>query len=342
MIKNTAALIKNDLAIAFKNRTIFLILFIPLFAVLSLRLVDQPNAAFHAMRIGIIRNENYPSAVMKSVRSARKLFTVITVGSGEEGKKKLRERELDGVLIRNKSGAKALELLVLRKESFQTLGIVSGFTALQRSAEGKSADWISDIRSLHEGGMQKQTLPVWVLMSVLLVGFIIMPAQVAEEKEKKLLLGLLQTPMREIEWVLAKLFTGMILSFTAVLLLHALGGFDLGEASSYFLFLAAGSFCFSSFGIFLGFLCANQASARTLGVLFYLPFMFPAALANFSQKLSAIAPILPSYQFYGPVRAILLEGGRISSFPLEWIYLLLLGVFAGMISIRLIKIRWLM
>jgi ABC-2 type transport system permease protein len=342
MIKNTAALIKNDLAIAFKNRTVYLILFIPLFAVLSLKLVDPPNQAFHAMRIGIIRNENYPSAVLKSIRSADRSFTISLVGNEAEGKKKLKTRELDGILTNSRKGTKYLTLLVLDKGSLQTLAIVSGFTALQRSAESKSANWLTYIKPLQEGGFQKHTLPTWVLMSVLLVGLIIMPAQVAEEKEKKLLLGLLQTPMREIEWVLAKLCLGMILTFTAVLLLHLLGGFDLGETLSYLLFLAAGSFCFSSFGIFLGFLCANQASARTLGVLFYLPLMFPAALSDVSQKLSAVAPIFPSYQLYGPVRSILLEGGRIASFPWEWIYLLLVGVFACMLSIRLIKLRWLM
>lgn len=251
MIRNIAALIKNDLAIAFKNKSVYLILFIPLFAVLSLKLVDPPKETGHMTRI-------------------------------------------------------------------------------------------SDVKPLHEGGIQKHTLPTWVLMSVLLVGFIIMPSQVAEEKEKKLLLGLLQTPMRETEWVLAKVFLGMILTFAAVFLLHALGGFDLGQASSYLLFLAAGGFCFSSFGIFLGFLCASQASARNLGVLFYLPLMLPAALSDFSQKLSVVAPVFPSYQFFAPVRSILLKGGNVSDFPLELIFLLLLGLTACLISIRLIKLRWLM
>jgi ABC-2 type transport system permease protein len=264
------------------------------------------------------------------------------VGSEVEGKKKLKEKTLEGLLIKAKNGAERLDVLVLNKESPQTLAIISGFTVLQRSAEGKSAAWLSDLKALHDGGIQKRSLPIWVLMSVLLVGLIIMPAQVAEEKEKKLLLGLLQTPMREVEWVLAKVLVGMVLTFTAVLLLHLLGGFDLGEMPSYFLFLGAGSFCFSSLGIFLGFLCGSQASARTLGVLFYLPLMVPAALADLSQKLSAVAPCLPSYQFYGPVRSILLEGGRISGFPLEWIYLLLLGAAACLIAIRLMKRRWLM
>ncbi len=300
MIKNILVLIKNDIAISFKNRSIYLILFIPLFAVMSLKMVDPSNYASRAVRIGIVQNEYYPSVIMKSIRSAGRLFTVTTVSDEKEGVKKLKDRELDGILTRAKNGT--LGLIVVKKESFQALAILSNVAVLQRSAEGRSSSWISEIRSLQEGGIQKQALPTWVLMSVLLVGFIIMPAQVAEEKEKKLLLGLLQTPMQELEWVFAKLFAGMIMTFAAVILLHLMGGFGFGDISSYFLFLLAGSFCFCAFGIFLGFLCGSQASARTLGVLFYLPFMFPSALSDFSQKLSAVAPLLPSYQFYGPVK----------------------------------------
>ncbi|MFH1684160.1 MAG: ABC transporter permease [Candidatus Margulisiibacteriota bacterium] len=342
MIRNTAALVWNDLAIAFKNRSIYLIIFIPLFAVLSLRLVDQPGDVVRVMRIGIIRQENYPSPIITSLKSANKLFAITVVGNEADGKKKLSKGELDAILTKAKNGTDTLELVVSKKESAQTLALVSGLSALQRSAESKSANWISKIKPLHEGGIQKQTLPTWVLMSVLLVGLIIMPAQVAEEKEKKLLLGLLQTPMRESEWVAAKLLVGMVLTFAAVLLLHLLGGFDFGETFSYCLFLAAGSFCFSSLGIFLGFLCGSQASARTLGVIFYLPLMVPAALADFSHGLSVVAPFLPSDQFFGPIRSIILEGGRISSFPGEWLYLFLLGAAACLLSIRLMKKRWLM
>ena len=181
-------------------------------------------------------------------------------------------------------------------------------------------------------------------MLVLLVGFIILPAQVAEEKEKKLLLGLLQTPIREMEWLLAKVFLGMTLVGIAALILHLLGkfGFDLDGGISYMAFLIAGSFCFSSFGILLGFLCRSQASARTLGVLFYLPHLLPSALSDFSQQLSTVAPLLPSYQFYGPIKSILLEGGNLSRFSPEWLYLFLVGLFACLFSYFLMKKRWLM
>jgi len=169
-----------------------------------------------------------------------------------------------------------------------------------------------------------------------------MPAQVAEEKEKKLLLALLQTPMREIEWLAAKVLSGMILILTAVLTLHLIGLFNPGNVMSYAAFIVAGSFCFSSYGIFLGFLCRNQASARTLGVIFYLPHLLPSALSEYSQKLTAAAPFLPSYRLYEPIKFILLNDGRISQLYPDCLYLLGVGMSAFLFSYLLIKKRWLM
>lgn len=342
MIRNIVTLTLNDLAIAFKNKTIYLILFIPFFVFFSLKLVDREDANLKKINIGLIQKEMYAPVILQTIKSADRVFTVSRVSNEEEGKRWLKEKKLDGLLLRSEKEQNSLVLVVLKKESLLTLAIVESFSALQKAAEGNSINWISDIKPLQEDGMQKQTLPTWILMLVLLVSFIIMPAQVAEEKEKKLLLALLQTPMREIEWLIAKLFLGMILIFIAVLSLHLLGNFGFGNILSYLAVIGVGSFCFSSYGIFLGFLCRNQASARTLGVIFYLPHLLPSALSDFSQKLTAVAPFLPSYQFYEPVKSILLEEGRISNLSLEWIYLLLVGLLTFFFSYLLMKKRWLM
>ncbi len=342
MIRNIITLTLNDLAIAFKNKTIYLIFFIPLFVFLSLKVVDQKDENFQKIKIGLIQKEKYSPVIIKSIKAADKVFAISWLSNEEEGKRWLKEKKIDGILIKSEKEPQSLELLVLTKASFQTLAIVESFSALQIAVEGDSKNWISDIKPLQDSGIQKQTLPTWILMLVLLVSFIIIPAQVAEEKEKKLLLGLLQTPMREFEWLLAKLFLGMILIHLAVIFLHLLGKFEFGNSLSYVAFIGVGSFCFSSFGIFLGFLCRNQASARTLGVLFYLPLLLPSALSDFSQKLNTVAPLLPSYQFYEPIKAILLEGGRISNFSLEWICLFLVGLLTYFLSYYLMKKRWLM
>ncbi len=342
MLRNIITLTLNDLAIAFKNKTIFLIIFIPFFVFFSLKLVDMSAAEFKKINIGLIQTETYAPAILQTITSADNLFTVYRVSGEDEGSRWLKEKKIDGLLVRSDKEKGSVVLVVLKKESLQTLSIVESFSALQKAAEGKGLNWISDIKTLQEGGIQQQTLPTWILMLVLLVGFIIMPAQVAEEKEKKLLLALLQTPMREIEWLSAKVLSGMVLILAAVLSLHLMGAFSPGNIPSYVAFIVVGSFCFSSYGIFLGFLCRNQASARTLGVMFYLPHLLPSALSDFSQKLTAVAPFLPSYQFYEPIRSILLDDGRIANLSLEWIYLLAVGAAAFFFAYLLMKKRWLM
>jgi ABC-2 type transport system permease protein len=136
----------------------------------------------------------------------------------------------------------------------------------------------------------------------------------------------------------------MILIATASLLFHLLVTFELtpGGGLSYVVFLLAGGFCFSSFGILVGFLCRTQASARTLGVVFYLPHLLPSALADFSEKLNSVAPLLPSYQLYLPIKSILLEGGGLADFPLQLLALFGTGLLASFLSYRLMKRRWLM
>ncbi len=344
MIRHVVTLTLNDLAIAFKNKTLLLIFFIPLFVFFSLELVDKTDADFHKIKIGLLKKESYSPGMVQSIQSADQIFTTFWVSDKEEGKRWLKDKKVDGVLAPSVIEPQSMELIVLTKASFQTLAIVESVTALQNAFEGNNKNWISGIRPLQDSGIQKQMLPTWVLMLALLVGFIILPAQVAEEKEKNLLLGLLQTPIHETEWLLAKLFLGMILFGFAVIFLHLLGGFDfdLGSGASYGAFLFAGGFCFSSVGIFLGFLCRNQASARTLGVLFYLPNLLPSALSDFSQTLSTVAPLFPSYQFYGPIKSILLEGGRLSAFPLDWIYLFSVGLGASLLSCLFMRKRWLM
>jgi ABC-2 type transport system permease protein len=342
MMRNILVLAFNDLAIAFKNKTFFLILFIPLFVFASLKLVDGANTEASKIRIGLVQNHAYPPEITRSVRTAENIVEVTWVKDEAEGARLLKEHKIDGVLTEDEKVHGSLALLVLKKESPRTIAIVQSFSALQKAAEGSGPDWITDINSLHEGGIQRQTLPTWILMLVLLIGFIILPAQVAEEKEKKLLLALLQTPIHEIQWLIAKLILGMTLIITALLFLHMLGQFGPVNPFDYIAFILVGSFCFSAYGIFLGFLCRNQASARTLGVIFYLPHLLPSAMSDVSQKLTSVAPFLPSYQLYEPLQTILLGDGNLANMSFDWIYLFLLGSLMFYLSYLLMKRRWLM
>lgn len=342
MIRNLLVLTINDLAIAFKNKTIYLILFIPLFVFMVLNFIDQTDVDPGPTRLGLIQDHGYTPEILQSITAAENLFELSWVEHEQEGREVLKAKTIDGLLLVSPLEADSLTLLVLKKESVQTLAIVERLAALQKAVEGANPNWLGAIETPYSADLQQQTLPTWILMIVLLIGFIILPAQVAEEKEKKLLLALLQTPIHELQWLLAKVLTGMILTLIAILVLHLLGGFGVDHLFDYLGFLVAGAFCFSAYGILLGFLCRSQASARTLGVVFYLPHLLPSAFSDFSQQLSMVAPLLPSYQLYAPLKSILLEDGRLATMSFEWVYLVLVGLFTFYLAYVLMKKRWLM
>jgi len=89
-------------------------------------------------------------------------------------------------------------------------------------------------------------------------------------------------------------------------------------------------------------LCRTQATARTLGVLLYIPLLIPSALSDFSVKLNKLAAFVPSYQLYNPLKSILLENSGLLYYSRQWIFLFLLGASAFIFSHTLMKRRWLM
>lgn len=342
MIRNIAILVANDLAVAFRNKTLCLVLFVPIFVFSVLILVDGEGAS-KTLRIGLLENRDYPADLLHGLQSAGQAFAISWLPDEGEGRRWLKGKKGDGVLVPLESEPR-VAVLVTERTSPRTIAMVEGLTEVQRALEDGRHNWVSEIRVLYAGGIERQMAPTWILMLILLVGFIVLPMQVAEEKEKRLVLGLMQTPLGEAEWLTAKICLGMILIALAALLFHLMAGwaFDLGVGPAYIAFIVAGGFCFSAFGILVGSLCRTQASARTLGVICYLPHLLPSSLSDFSQTLSMAAPFFLSHEFYVPTRSILLEGMALSDFQPQWVALIAAGMLAALLSLRLIKKRWLM
>jgi ABC-2 type transport system permease protein len=343
MIRTVITLLTHDLAVAFKNKTLYLIICIPLFVYATLTLVDPTDIRIAGVKIALLRTESYAPIVLESIKRAPDQFDVHWVSDEGEARRLLKKHEVDGILMHDGGDASRLMLTVVRQASVETLTIMQRLSALQTAAEGGGSSWIAAVRPLQTSSIKQQTLPTWILMMVLLVSFIVLPTQVAEEKEKQLLLGWMQTPVRESEWLVSELAYGIVLMFASVAALQLMCGEpSCAHGVSYLAMLFAGGFCFAALGICLGLLCRNQASARTLGVLCYLPLLLPAALSDMSQELGSIAPLLPSYHFYEPIRSMLLEDSGLGGFTRAWISLVVIGLLACLASHCLLKKRWLM
>ena len=342
-MKNIFILTINDFLCTLRNKSFYLVFFIPAFLFVTFHVLDRNHSDFNKIKIGLKIKSTYSPKIIKALQLAKKNIELAWVNDANQGETFLKEHQVHGLLEESKGGGKdQLALVVLNKDSPQTLAIVEILSRLQNTVEKNNPRWITEVRSVREGQIQKQTLPTWILMVVLLVAFIILPAQVAEEKEKKLILALLQTPIHEAQWIAAKILLGLFLALISILLLQIFSEVMPVHFFAYIGFILVGSYCFSAFGIFLGFMCRNQASARTLGVVFYLPLIVPAALSDFSQKMKGFLPFIPSTQFYEPLQTIIFEEVGSTHLIFSWLYLFLVGSGFSWLSYWLMKKRWLM
>ena len=115
-MRNILILVFNDLAIAFKNKTFFLILFIPLFIFVTLNLIDRPNAEADKIKIGLVQDYAYAPEITGSIKAAGKLMEVTWVQNEADGVRLLKEHKIDGILTGDKKVPGSLALLVLKKE----------------------------------------------------------------------------------------------------------------------------------------------------------------------------------------------------------------------------------
>jgi hypothetical protein len=76
--------------------------------------------------------------MIQSLQSADRVFAVSWFPNEEEGKRWLKERNGDGILVPSGKTAEDCALIVLAKDSFQTVAIVEGVTGLQRALEGRT------------------------------------------------------------------------------------------------------------------------------------------------------------------------------------------------------------
>jgi hypothetical protein len=100
-----------------------------------LKLVDgnEPNA--QKIKIGLLERGNYPPAMIQSLQSADRVFVVSWHPNEEEGKRWLKDRNGDGILVPSGKEAEGCALIVLAKASFQTVAIFEGVSGLQRALE---------------------------------------------------------------------------------------------------------------------------------------------------------------------------------------------------------------
>lgn len=114
-MKNTLVLTLNDLAIAVKNKTLLLVLFIPIFVFVALNLVDSTDAEVSVINIGMLQDQVYTAEMTQAIKAAHKSIAVTWLHNKEQGLRLLKEQQIDGLVSRHDDNPASLTVLVLKR-----------------------------------------------------------------------------------------------------------------------------------------------------------------------------------------------------------------------------------
>lgn len=137
-------------------------------------------------------------------------------------------------------------------------------------------------------------LPMLILMSMGMIGFIALPLSFVEEKEKGTLNALMLTPLSTSELILGKTIFSLCLIFITVSLILLLNNRMTGNLGFLFTFVLLGSLTSIFVGLAISAITKSQASVNAIGTTLFLFFQLIPNLQKSSDSIKSIAAFFPS------------------------------------------------
>lgn len=168
-------------------------------------------------------------------------------------------------------------------------------------------------------------ISLWLAITIAMIGIVVMSGDLAEEKDNKTLEGIYIAPISNQLFLSSKIISGTILALiTAIIILI----FNLFIESSLTInslllilpILLAGALIFNIIGIIIGLKSKSQSSARSLATIIYFLIVFPGLLATFSPAFEFVGRITPTYY--------LIRGLQLKNIPTNLVFLL---IFTGIL-----------
>lgn len=142
------------------------------------------------------------------------------------------------------------------------------------------------------------SIPLWVMMTAVLIGILILPITLAAEKEKKTLDAILVSPTSENDIVFGKLLFGLSLTLgMSLIVLYLNHGFT-GNVAATLAFTVLGASAFTGLGLLVASFMNNYYSATTIPSIVALPLFMAPMLGLMSDQFAAISKLSPSTHMY--------------------------------------------
>ncbi|MGM0445432.1 MAG: ABC transporter permease [Bacillota bacterium] len=320
------SVISKDMKEFFRNKTIIIVIMLPLLASLFFLVIEDAglNKEFNLGLVDEI-NSDFNQFVSNNIAN----LNLINFNELENAHKEV-GNNIDGIIE------------ISSKDNFNIYldaSNTNSYFFLQNQIEQIIDNYLNiepqyslQVTPLNQIEGRLNFLPIWLTITITMIGVLIISGNLAEEKENKTMDAVYIAPAHNYLFLVGKILSGVILStFTALIMLFINGFYRQPISNIIVVFIAVflGSLVFNVIGLIIGAVSETQSSARSIGTVIYFPLLFPTLIYNLSEITELIAKFFPTYYLFQVINNLLSIDVNYSRI---WYDLFILGIFAVVLS----------
>lgn len=306
-------LLRKDLKESLQNRTALIVIFLPLFASLMFSVVNSQQLVRN-FEIGITGQkssslqqfvaDNYSNIKFKSYRQ----FTA--------GKRDAAAGKIDALIVYEQGQTNSNDHYQIYLDSRDTINffiLKENITDLLQQYYKLDNQLNLEFAPVTEFDSVSSILPIWITVTITMIGLMLISGSLAKEKDNKTLAALLVTRVNIWQLIAAKSLLAVILSLITAFLMGLLNNLLAVGFASILLFILTvflAALTFSALGLLIAFISGSQAATRSISTIIYFPIIFPALIADLSPLTQKLASFFPSYYLYQALDKLLVYRGN--------------------------------
>ena len=300
-IKIIFLLIKKDIKESLKNRTALMIIMLPLFASLMFSLVSSQQLVRN-FELAVSGPES--EELVSFINSNFKNFKIEKYPNIKAGKEATAAGSIDAAINYDPDPENIEDRYQIYLDSRDTINffiLKENISQLLSSYHNLNSGPQFNFNSASEVKVSSSILPVWLTVTITMIGLMLISASLSEEKDNKTLAALLVTKANIYQVIIAKSLFAWILVLITSTLMGALNGvlvIGFNRLLSAFIIISAASFVFSGLGLIISLFSKSQSSSRSISTVIYFPIIFPALVADVSPLTQRLALFFPTHYLY--------------------------------------------
>jgi len=339
-IKIIFLLVKKDLKESLKNRTAVMIIMLPLFASLMFSLVSSQQLVRN-FELAVSGQES--QELISFINNNFKNFKIEEYPTIEAGKEATAAGNIDAALNYNPEMENIEDRYQIYLDSRDTVNFFilrENISQLLSSYHNLNNGPQFNFQAAADFKVSSSILPIWLTVTITMIGLMLISASLSEEKDNKTLAALLVTKANIYQVIAAKTLFALILALITSTLMGALNGvlaIGFKRLMLAVIIITAATLVFSGLGLIISLFTSSQSSARSISTVIYFPIIFPALVADVSPLTQKVAMFFPTHYLYQALDKVLVYQGENSNLSLELSFLFLFAIIFYLIILIYIR-----